>query len=710
MNIETCSVCHDLWPRTKSITLNSVHFRRSIGELRESAALRGCPSCELVVQAASKFESACNRKVANIQMHLAHPDEPSDWLRGGERNLSLQFQFDNDAWSDHYEFLCLPGTISPWKSIPTRSMISYHLGSEGMLSWAVGRIKECRDSHDNCPGQQPNPLPTRILKINACKGSLGTEQTLEVKLCKTNNEAGIYACLSHCWGGAQFIKTTRDNMEKHESGIPWSSLPKTFQHAIEFAYQLDIQYIWIDSLCIIQDDEEDWRREAGNMCSVFEGSFVTLAASASSNSLARALPEDDRICDASELLSIVPPKIDPQIVPLGVQTSYDCGFRGTNWTCDMVYMRRTQEHWRFLWWPYNTFGYLGKSMSEQFPILRRSWEYREKIRRSGSDLFPLFQRGWAYQERLLAPRILHFGLGELLWECSQISECQCGALTSIYDHRTSLDVHPKRNHYLHSKTSDRHIAVYRWREVVREYSPLKLTFPSDKLPAIAGIAKQLHPFIGSTYLAGIWKEYIRDELLWETVGPKQAKPTAWRAPTWSWASVEGTISFPNGYIHSSDTDYSILEAVCTPIGPDQFGAISDGHLTVHGKVVSVRLFQLSTLPSTPDAVPAEPAIALKEGLKEPINVSFDSCWLDADDSQSKGPQNWTKSYDILFCFLLGMNRRVTGDESPPPLGLVYLVLECVDQSKQLYERVGIGSGHDYYDLFSDVEKSIITIK
>jgi hypothetical protein len=108
-----CPVCHELWPRTKSVTINSERFNCSIEAVKESSILQHCASCELLVRVARNLESLCSRKVAHIQMHFVHPDEPTNWMRQGEKNLHAQFQFDDDSWSDHYEFLCLPGEIFP---------------------------------------------------------------------------------------------------------------------------------------------------------------------------------------------------------------------------------------------------------------------------------------------------------------------------------------------------------------------------------------------------------------------------------------------------------------------------------------------------------------------------------------------------------------------------------------------------------------------
>ncbi|WAO94579.1 HET domain-containing protein [Fusarium falciforme] len=92
---------------------------------------------------------------------------------------------------------------------------------------------------------------------------------------------GRYACLSYCWGKSEFTVTTRGNLKGHlELGIELKGLPQTFQDAVEVARELKLRYLWIDALCIIQDedDHEDWKRECGNMASIYRNSYLTIAA------------------------------------------------------------------------------------------------------------------------------------------------------------------------------------------------------------------------------------------------------------------------------------------------------------------------------------------------------------------------------------------------------------------------------------------------
>ncbi|KAF2033605.1 HET-domain-containing protein, partial [Setomelanomma holmii] len=113
--------------------------------------------------------------------------------------------------------------------------------------------------------------PTRVLRID------GPER---VRLHISDGETGSYACLSHCWGhqSASILKTTKTTLERHQQEIPWQELPRTFRDASQFTYYLGLNYLWIDSLCIVRDFLDDWRREGSCMADIYEFAFVTLAA------------------------------------------------------------------------------------------------------------------------------------------------------------------------------------------------------------------------------------------------------------------------------------------------------------------------------------------------------------------------------------------------------------------------------------------------
>ncbi|KAF2467682.1 HET-domain-containing protein, partial [Lindgomyces ingoldianus] len=112
--------------------------------------------------------------------------------------------------------------------------------------------------------------PTRIVEI---------QDTDKVRLYQTQGERDAYTCLSHCWGSNPIIQTTSSTLSTFKNSIPWSQLSRTFRDAIDLTYRLGLKYIWIDSLCIIQDNIDDWRHEGNKMASTYSNSFLTIAAS-----------------------------------------------------------------------------------------------------------------------------------------------------------------------------------------------------------------------------------------------------------------------------------------------------------------------------------------------------------------------------------------------------------------------------------------------
>ncbi|PMD18261.1 HET-domain-containing protein [Hyaloscypha hepaticicola] len=143
------------------------------------------------------------------------------------------------------------------------------------------RLRECRELHEECKTTN-TIMPTRLVEITRTSD-------FSVRLVNSNDlEAGLikYTALSHCWGTIDDgpPKTTMRNFKAPADQIPWNDLPQTFRDAIKVTNALDMRYIWIDSLCIIQDDEKDWQREAARMAGVFGGSDLIIAAADSYNS------------------------------------------------------------------------------------------------------------------------------------------------------------------------------------------------------------------------------------------------------------------------------------------------------------------------------------------------------------------------------------------------------------------------------------------
>ncbi|OCL14849.1 HET-domain-containing protein, partial [Glonium stellatum] len=320
---------------------------------------------------------------------------------------------------------------------------------------------ECIEHHKSCDGNDLVELPTRVIDV----GNTDTGQEPRLLL-PERGAKGRYIALSHCWGLSSptnpILRTEKETLAARIRGIPITSMPQNFIDAIIAARKLRIQFVWIDSLCIIQDSAEDWAREAAKMHNVYRNAFVTLAATSA-------------------------------------QSSQD--------------------------------GFAHRSPSECRPA-----QYVE-----GSVWNT---RGWTFQERLLSRRVLHFS------ETVVVFECRAGTISE--DNRPSAS-NVNRTPWLEAEPLGifiqtwQHLSLEKrflmqWYILVDRYCIRQLTQKMDKLPALSGLAHEMAAFVGDEYLAGLWRRDLALGLLWNTVdrGDLQACET-YRAPSWSWASIDGQI-------------------------------------------------------------------------------------------------------------------------------------------------------------------------
>lgn len=300
------------------------------------------------------------------------------------------------------------------------------------------------------------------------------------------------------------------------------------QDAIAVTRELSVRYLWIDSLCIVQDSLEDWSHEAAQMASIYESAFLTIGATSTGS-------------DEEAFLY-------PLRAPLKFQVKTLEG------TFEDLYVQPAE-------------GYEERQLENQ----------------------PLLQRAWCYQERLLSPRMLHFTRRELSWECRGIFDCQCG---------NTVD---------HGNTTFEKIDLFSnmaqpglWRRIVKNYSDLNLTLEKDRLPALSGLAQKAQESRKDKYLAGLWSRTLVDDLCWRTYGPK-GQLQEWRAPSWSWASVDSHVQWDEGKLNRKDinrgprnygdrtyvADVDVIACEIVPMQEDQLGEVQSGFLTVRGKISPV---------------------------------------------------------------------------------------------------------------------------
>ena len=122
--------------------------------------------------------------------------------------------------------------------------------------------------HEGCPRISMNILPSRVIDVE--------------KIClheTEGRETGNYVALSYCWGGDQKMKTTKENIASKKISIKLEHLPRTLQDAIQVCRQLAIRYLWIDALCIIQDNDDDKTRELSQMALIYNRATLVVSAS-----------------------------------------------------------------------------------------------------------------------------------------------------------------------------------------------------------------------------------------------------------------------------------------------------------------------------------------------------------------------------------------------------------------------------------------------
>ncbi|KAL3421540.1 heterokaryon incompatibility protein [Phlyctema vagabunda] len=368
-------------------------------------------------------------------------------------------------------------------------------------------LSNCDKDHPSCRVNEIPLLPTRVLDVGSSNGSQ------VVKLVESSEEQrGAYIALSHCWGKSTPFVTTRDNFEQMQNGFLPDTVPATFRDAIIFSRKLGIRYLWIDSLCIIQGDREDWEREASRMARVYRDANLTLSASYAEG-------------DSEGFLK-----------------------------------QRPSQH--------STVKISSSSGQVAEVYLSERFVNRSVTADPEFELIPpLDTRGWCLQECYLTNRQIKFLNTKILWSCRDVDQDE-----GRPDDRGALTIRGTEKNviYLFRNTEKpRHrcltrLTVYEsWYRMIRGFSLRNLTFASDVLPALSGLASEVAAHDNGRYCAGVWWEDIAFGICWkktESLKPA-AGPNEYITPSWSWASVVGPVEF----VHAHEVMYRQ-----TPIaGPNQ---------------------------------------------------------------------------------------------------------------------------------------------
>lgn len=291
--------------------------------------------------------------------------------------------------------------------------------------------------------------------------------------------------LSHCWGTSRHFTTTLETISARKNGIGFQDLPKTFQDAVTLTRHIGVRYLWLDSICICQDDAKDWEGTSAEMGTVYSNSYLNIAASHA---------KDD---------------------------TFGCFSH-----------RRSRRHLELTM--HNNGNASTKCLAFAL-ALPKAISSRHYIALEDE---PLADRAWVLQERCLAPRTLHYATDQMYFECCEEMLSEDGVQYTGRYH--GLDAHKQRDK-VHRPNLE--LRSYRaWYDLIQNYGCRKLSKSSDKLPALAGLARRFQDQLGDEYCAGLWRRQLIEGLCWEVTKEERdrtSEPAEYRAPSWSWASIDG---------------------------------------------------------------------------------------------------------------------------------------------------------------------------
>ncbi|CAM1507428.1 Fc.00g070690.m01.CDS01 [Cosmosporella sp. VM-42] len=444
------------------------------------------------------------------------------------------------------------------QAFQNRIVAGRYLGQNRTSAEYAAAIKEwledCIDNHspgcstpaagDQKADPHKSPLPARCIHI--AKGGKG------ISLRDCTGMHGSYITLSHRWTeAADRCKTVKKNYEQRMRGADFDGLSQNFKDAFLLAERLGIFYVWIDSLCIVQDDPDDLTRELIKMAPYYRYSLFTIAAETAASR-------------TTGFLHLPPERPISNIVRLpyreaGVKKGYF-----------YIYKRNGQTN----------------------------QQYREEV-----DQSDLLSRGWVCQEWFLSRRIIHFTPSETFLECqSRKPRSVCnhivrqspaqvhggGGIGFQLGFKSEFTVDP----------SNVESMLGSWYDLVEAYSHMSLTFAGDHLKAIAGIASEFSMIVAtafpklnnsassqssqgaySDYISGLWLPDIHHGLLWRGVEDRELCPCG--APSWSWLAGTGPVKWPLRH------DKVVKECEIISIKRDD-SINSDAYLITMTRILSMR--------------------------------------------------------------------------------------------------------------------------
>ena len=334
-------------------------------------------------------------------------------------------------------------------------------GSVASLEMARFWLEECLEGHPNCARDNLGWLPTRVIDVGDADGKNPPRllETADLPSCKSESSNPlVFVALSHCWGSKQIFTTTTSTLTDRKCSIDFRDLPKTFQDAVITIHRLGLRYLWIDSLCIIQDSVDDWMKESVQMSTIYRRALFTIMAAHAS---------------------------------------------GGNEGC---FVKR------------DGLARLPLTLRFNAPDKSEAWNACFQLPDHGQGLMPkfnpiLFTRAWVLQEQFNSRAKLIFFGEEVHWECVTMS----GSEQRPLDGKKIWDVIDGSMSLVADNSDDSVDDPYyglEWYELVKNYTRRGITKSSDRLIAIDGIAQSVQTRTSDRYIAGLWAQGLPLGLMW----------------------------------------------------------------------------------------------------------------------------------------------------------------------------------------------------
>lgn len=454
--------------------------------------------------------------------------------------VDFRWMKDGKAFENTDKVPILPSTLFPERGSPlSKQLNAKPLESDPGSVKSIQRlrrwVRRCEKKHDKCSELRSklhgSGGPTRLIAV-------GKDHSTHVSIYLNKDRSPVeYVALSYSWGGDQPSMTVCANLDKRCKGLALDELPKTIRDAVVITRELRLPYLWVDAMCILQDDKADQDREMEFMHRMYSGAFLTLEAARANNS--------------------------------------DEGF---------LQGRNLEE---------------GYGMIFKVHCRRRKGEPPQPCNLSANSLEityeePIDSRAWTHQEHYLSFRTLRFGGRQTVWQCPYRLEVD-GGLKYVWkpssDTQFTGRIADKPYEYSLNDLDHKYELSWvleSWQHLVHQYSRRSLKHRSDKLPAFAATATlfgeclRLGP---EEYVAGLWLFDINMQLRWRR--PIDIEWSKWEhgklGPSWSWISVDGPVEYESPRREPCQGTLKVgrpeirLESPRLP-----YGKIESARLPVHG--------------------------------------------------------------------------------------------------------------------------------